>query len=123
MKWYHAYDEAAERWYEGGDSKEAAIEEGRGWYDPSETFAVAPEDLRTREDFVSAVTHAITHNFDYADECLSEDGWIDPEEGFLEGNREIEQMIREFVCERIARPDWRTIATQNAEIIHPEEDD
>ena len=26
MKWYHAYDEAAERWYEGGDSKEAAIE-------------------------------------------------------------------------------------------------
>lgn len=125
MRWYYAHSEGAERWDLGGESREAAISEGRGTFG-GDPFVIAPEAAgQTDAAFYAALAEAIAGGFVDVDEILGENGWVDFEDGWLEGARakNLERALAGWLPTVIARPDWRTVDTSKAERIEEVDDD
>lgn len=126
MRWYYAPGTDSELWDLGGMSREEAIAAGRSDF-CGEPFYVAPEmsDQSPDPAFFRAVAQAIRGGFERAEETLTEDGWIDPEEpwlGWLIAD-ELEEKLGEWLPTVLERPEWRTVDVEVAELIEEVTDD
>lgn len=120
-RWYHAESDLSERWTYAGESREAAIKDGRSNYGGF-PFAIAPEEERTDSEFFAAFTRALFRDLEHVDECLAEEGWIDFEDAYIDGTKlgkDLESKFREWLPSALERPKWRSIDMAEREAVEP----
>lgn len=128
MKLYWATSEDSESWHGPCESDEECIRDARSslaqpaWaeaFGDTDAIWIATVDEKTDDDakFWEAVVSNFLHGFDWVEETLVEDGWLDPETGWealgpmIDRDGILANALRQVLG---PRPAWRNVDTSKA---------
>lgn len=118
MKLYWAVYQDSDQWIGPHETVDECREDARA-YDFLDAIWVAPVDAETdhEETFWAVVAAAFLCAWPGVNDSLVEDGWIDPDEGWLQTQpRDRKGILARALREVMGpRPAWRTVDTAKAE--------